>query len=89
MVTGGVNNSNWATATTELSINEGAWFTVSSSGDLPTPRIGLRCVSLNNKVICTGEKIIIHIMSYVFQGKGKALHIETFIFYKIILQHFF
>jgi len=54
LVTGGAINSNTATATTELSINEGAWFTVSSSGDLPTPRIGLRCVSLNNKVICTG-----------------------------------
>ena len=64
MVTGGAINSNTATATTELSINEGAWFTVSSSGDLPTPRIGLRCVSLNNKVICTGEKIIIHALCF-------------------------
>ena len=57
MVTGGVIDSSTDTVTTELSINEGAWFTVSPSGDLPTPRIGLRCVSLNNQVICTGEKI--------------------------------
>ena len=69
MVTGGFvpyGNSNGYefTVTTELSINEGAWFTVSSSGDLPTPRIGLRCVSLNNKVICTGEKIIIHALCF-------------------------
>jgi len=51
LVTGGIINSTIATKTTELSINEGAWFTVSP---LPTPRIGLKCVSLNNKVICTG-----------------------------------
>ena len=63
MVTGGTDNSNDGTATTELSINEGAWFTVLPSGDLPTPRMGLKCVSLNNKVICTGEKIIIHTLS--------------------------
>merc|ERR1712198_66262 len=49
LVTGGVINSTSTitdTATTELSINGGAW---KPSGDLPTPRIGLRCVSLNNK----------------------------------------
>jgi len=54
LVTGGAINSTSTTKTTELSINGGAWFTVSPSGDLPTPRIGLRCVSLNNQVICTG-----------------------------------
>ena len=64
MVTGGVIDSSTDTVTTELSIKEGAWFTVSPSGDLPTPRIGLRCVSLNNKVICTGEKIIIYALSF-------------------------
>ena len=44
------------TVTTELSINEGAWSTV-SFGDLPTPRHGLRGASLNNQVFMTGNKM--------------------------------
>ena len=56
MVTGGYVSGDKDTVTTELSINEGAWSTV-SSGDLPTPRDGLRGVSLNNKVFMTGNKM--------------------------------
>ena len=55
MVTGGYVSGDKDTVTTELSINEGAWSTV-SSGDLPTPRDGLRGVSLNNKVFMTGNQ---------------------------------
>ena len=67
MVTGGFvpyGNSNGYefTVTTELSINEGAWFTV-STGDLPTPRAALRGVSLNNDVFITGDKV-----NYKIQG---------------------
>ena len=56
MVTGGYVSGDKDTVTTELSINEGAWSTV-ASGDLPTPRDGLRGVSLNNKVFMTGNKM--------------------------------
>ena len=62
MVTGGYIYSNDNTATTELSINEGPWFMV-STGDLPTPRHALRGVSLNNDVFMTGDKV-----NYKIQG---------------------
>jgi len=51
LVTGGVIMANTLTASTELSINGLAW---SKHGDLPTPRHGLRGVSLNNNVFMTG-----------------------------------
>jgi len=53
LVTGGVNTTTTDTVTTELSINEGAWFTV-PTGDLPTRRHGLEGVSLNNNLFMTG-----------------------------------
>jgi len=53
LVTGGVVSASNNTVTTELSINEGPWSTV-SSGDLPTPRHALKGISLNNQVFMTG-----------------------------------
>jgi len=56
LVTGGViyNGTNEVdTVTTELSINEGAW-SIAPFGNLPTPRHGLRGISLNNNVFMTG-----------------------------------
>ena len=51
-----VTNSYFTTLeTTELSVNEGAW-SILSTGNLPTPRIGLRGVSLNNEIFMTGRQ---------------------------------
>ena len=72
MVTGGVNTTTTDTVTTELSINEGAWFTV-STGDLPTRRHGLEGVSLNNNLFMTGDKINYEI--YVFQKFFMLYHV--------------
>ena len=72
MVTGGViyNGTNKVdTVTTEFSINEGAWF-IAPFGNLPTPRHGLRGISLNNNVFMTGDKI-----------NHKIYYIKTFLCY--------
>jgi len=53
LVTGGAINSTTDTVTTELSINEEPWIK-SKFGNLPTPRHGLKGVSLNNKIFMTG-----------------------------------
>ena len=61
MVTGGViyNGTDPVdTVTTELSINDGAW-SIAPFGNLPTPRHGLRGISLNNNVFMTGEQIFV------------------------------
>jgi len=53
LVTGGAIDDSTDTVTTELSINEEPWF-ISPTGNLQTPRHGMKGVSLNNKIFMTG-----------------------------------
>ena len=53
LVTGGCTDSDWLSSTELLGKNSAKWI---YSGELPTPRYGLRGANIDQRVIMTGNK---------------------------------